>query len=71
MVRKFTDDGGEYVDPPYTQAEEDDMQRRMEKGPVTFTLFTRGRPEFLKTSASLDQQGQPPEKPDDDPGKNG
>jgi hypothetical protein len=71
MVRKITEDGYEYGEPPYTAQEEADMQRRMEKGPVTFTLFTRGRPEFLERPGASDQREQPEKNPDDDPGKRG
>ena len=33
MVRKMSDTGGYYHEPPYTEAEEDELYRRMDAGP--------------------------------------
>jgi hypothetical protein len=37
MVRKISDSGVPYHEPPYTPEEIDDMYRRMDNGPIAFT----------------------------------
>lgn len=41
MVRKMTDRGGEYHEPPYTGAEELELYLRMSPGPEGLTILRR------------------------------
>ena len=39
MVRKMTDNGGEYHEPPYTEEEEAEFYRRFGGGPVSLHAY--------------------------------
>ena len=46
MVRKRTDDGkGWYHEPPYTEAEEDELYRRMDAGPFARIIQPSSTPQ--------------------------
>jgi len=54
MVRKRDKLGGYYHEPPYTEAETEDLHARWDEGPVAFT-----RPAPVGPQAQV-EEGQPP-----------
>lgn len=57
MVQVLTPNGYIMHEPPYTQAEEDDLYRRMAAGPKTVLRTSRPR---LKVSPPQKSQEEPP-----------